>query len=158
MRLLWRPEMKQNVPLTRSVASAQYKKWQAVGVTLGENVWEVEVDPPVHLGTQLPDIRVYEASDMVFAQVVINLFLFNKMDARRVLLEGERELVYMVNQGETVVIPPLPDFGKVKWVYTLGGTHNKDPLLRFTFDNVDVDLTETGRKRRRGLTDLYGLF
>ena len=143
-----------NVPLTRSVGSSQYKSSATVGVTLGENAWEVEVNPPVHLGTQLPDIRVCEARDMVFAQVVINLFLFNKMDARRIILDGERELVYMVNQGETVVIPPLPDFKRVKWVYTLGGTHNKEPLLRFTFDNTDVDLTEPSRKKRRKIWGL----
>ena len=146
----------QNVPLTRSVGSAQYPGGTTtVGVTLGKNAWEVEVDPRVHLRTQLPDIRIAEAEDMVFAQVVINLFLFNNLDARRVLLEGERELVYMIKKGETVVIPPLPDFGKVKWVYTLGGTHNKDPLLRFTFDNVDVDLTGNSRKRRR--TGIWGI-
>lgn len=120
-----------------------------MGVTLGENVWKVETETSVNVGTQLPDIRICESRDMVFVQVVINLYLFNKLDARRILMEGERELVYMIKQGETVVIPPLPDFGRVKWVYTLGGTHNKDPLLRFTFDNVDVDITGPNRKRKR---------
>lgn len=138
----------QTIPITRTVVSTQYPKNQITAVTLNGATWTVGVDPGVRLGTQLPDIRVMKPTeDVVFAQVVINLFLFNKLDARRVILDGERELVYMVKSGETVVIPPLPDFKRVWWVFTLGGTHNKDPLLRFTFDHVSN--VPSTRKRKR---------
>lgn len=137
-------------PITRTVDSDHFPKCSPMGVTLGENnMWEIQnhkTDAAVV--TPLSDIKVSNGiKDMVFAQVIINLFLFNKMDARRVVIVEEKEFAYPVKTGEEIVIPPLPDFERVKWVFTLGGPKNTTPLLRFTFDNVKT--SETSKKRKR---------
>ena len=139
---------KTTVPITRTVLSTHYTKDKITTVTLNKSAWVVGEGQGVSLGTQLPDIRILKpARDFVFAQVVINLFLFNKLDARRIVLDGEQELIYMIKLGETVVIPPLPDFKGVQWMFTLGGTRNKDPLLRFKFN--DVINSHTSNKKRK---------
>jgi hypothetical protein len=144
------------VPVTRAVRDEQYEKWSPVAVTLGETTWTVEKYPhKFNLQSQLDQIKVVQAKDMVFAQTVINLYMFNNLDARRIIVDGERELVYMVNKGETVVIPPLPSWGRVKWIFTLGGKDNTSPILRFTFDNLKG---EEGDDRPRKRKRTFGLF
>lgn len=129
--------------------STHYTKDKITAVTLNKSAWVVGEGRGVPLGTQLPDIRIMKpARDIVFAQVVINLFLFNKLDPRRIILDGEQELIYMIKQGETVVIPPLPDFKGVQWMFTLGGTRNKDPLLRFKFNDV-IDSSSNKKRKRK---------
>lgn len=130
------------IPLTRTVNPDQYPP--PVAVTRSDGAWEVEPGTRPNVLTQLPDIRVSgDRLEHSFVQTVINLYIFNRLDPRRVVARADKEFLYMVAPGETVVIPPLPPNPHVRWSFTLG-TEGR-PVLRFTFDNEDE---APARKRR----------
>jgi hypothetical protein len=134
------------VPLTRTITEDTHRPPLSVRLGDRENtVWEVEPAPQPPVLTQLSDIKVTgKDHKLSVAQTLINLFIFNKLDPRRVLVDSNREFVYLVKKGETIVVPPLPPHPNVRWIFTLGT--GACPIFRITFDCGEH---APGKRKRR---------
>jgi len=70
----------------------------------------------------------------LIAQIVINLFLFNKIDMNN-LLVTDNEVALFLDNDQTVLIPPLPNNALITCTCTLGGALSTKPLIRFIKEN-----------------------
>lgn len=122
------------VPITRTVSSKDFDPLTPVKVTLKDNLWHIDTNPTINIQTQLPSIKITKTtSDHQFALTLINLFVVNILDARRLLVVDSEEILYLVKPNESIIIPPLPAFHGLSWRFTLGNA--QEPVLRFTFNS-----------------------